>query len=477
MIQTRTRPHVHVLDECGRSHVGIADQLRISERAVPRILRDAPPTPADGGADPRGEAPKRGRPSKASGALVERVRQLLVDEAGLRATEVYRRAVARGSAGRRSARSEPVGLHPPAPTPDLVVRTDGRPGDDRQLDFDEVMVAFAGGRRGLPHLFAGGLQRSRPLPVERPPDQKAETVARAIPTCGEPAHGDQVGPVEDPVAFVKGDLFPACRFSDPAAPAAPRAAQRDQPRPAVPRDPRGPGQALGQRLRCARGRRPHRLSPRVPRRTPPAAGRSAAASPRQTLAQHRSVAQVSCMTSPDWPGLLALAVAPAGHVTTADAAALGFSPELLIHHVRAGRLERARRGIYRVVHLPAAEDEDLVVIWLWSQRRGVFSHRTALALHQLSDLLPAQVDLTLPAEHARRRLRVPVGVQLHHAGVADEDRVWVGHVPVTSVLRTLQDCAALPLAPDLLGQALREAEQRGLAGRAELDRITARGAR
>ena len=180
------------------------------------------------------------------------------------------------------------------------------------------------------------------------------------------------------------------------------------------------------------------------------------------------------MTSPDWPGLLELAVEQAGYVTTADAAALGFSPELLIHHVGAGRLERARRSIYRVVHLPAANDEDLVVIWLWSKRRGVFSHRTALALHQLSDLLPAQVDLTLPTSDAGRRLWVPDGVRLHHAEVADADRVWIGNVPVTSVLRTLQDCAALPIAPDLLHQALDEAEHRGLARRADLDRIAAR---
>jgi predicted transcriptional regulator of viral defense system len=160
-------------------------------------------------------------------------------------------------------------------------------------------------------------------------------------------------------------------------------------------------------------------------------------------------------------------------LTTADAAALGFSPELLIHHVGARRLERARRGIYRVAHLPAAEDEDLVVLWLWSTRRGVFSHRTALALHQLSDLLPAGVDLTLPALDAGRRRRVPDGVRLHHADLQDADRAWVGHVPVTSVLRTLKDCAALPVPPDVLRQALREAEQRGLGRSAELERAAA----
>ncbi len=168
------------------------------------------------------------------------------------------------------------------------------------------------------------------------------------------------------------------------------------------------------------------------------------------------------MTRPDWPRLLDLAVSQAGYFTTAQAAEVGFSPELLLHHRAAARLERARRGVYRVTHLPPADDEDLVVLWLWSQRRAVFSHRTALALHLLSDALPAIIDLTLPTADARRRLRVPEGVRVHHAEVEDSERVWVHHVPVTSPQRTLLDCAALPLAPDLLAQAIDEAAARGL---------------
>lgn len=179
------------------------------------------------------------------------------------------------------------------------------------------------------------------------------------------------------------------------------------------------------------------------------------------------------MRHPNWPGLLELAVAQAGYLTTADAAALGFSPELLIHHVAAERLSRVRRGIYRVVHLPPSDDEDLVVIWLWSGRRGVFSHRTALALHQLSDVLPAHVDLSVPVSETRRRLRVPAGVCLHHTDVVDADRLWIGHVPVTSALRTLRDCASLPITPDLLDQAIAEAEYRGLASRADLAELRA----
>jgi len=48
-----------------------------------------------------------------------------------------------------------------------------------------------------------------------------------------------------------------------------------------------------------------------------------------------------------------------------------------------------RRGVYRLEHFPAGEHEDLVALWLWTDRAGVFSHETALALHGLSDTLPS----------------------------------------------------------------------------------------
>ena len=144
----------------------------------------------------------------------------------------------------------------------------------------------------------------------------------------------------------------------------------------------------------------------------------------------------------------------AGYFTTAQAAGMGFSPELLHYHCRRGRIVRVRRGVYRVRHLPAQDDEQLVELWLWSDRKGVFSHETALALFDLSDALPARVHMTVPAAWSRRRLRVPQLLQLHFADLAEEDHQWVGHVPVTAPGRTLRDCVAISLQPDLLRQAL-----------------------
>ncbi len=138
---------------------------------------------------------------------------------------------------------------------------------------------------------------------------------------------------------------------------------------------------------------------------------------------------------------------------------------------RAGRITRVRCGVYRLVHFPAGEHEELNATWLWSEQAGVVSHRTALALHGLSDALPARIHLTLPSEWRSRRFRVPAGVVLHHADVPADERSWFGAVPVTGPARSLNDCAREAMSPDLLRQAAEQALRRGLVTRAELGAV------
>jgi len=173
-------------------------------------------------------------------------------------------------------------------------------------------------------------------------------------------------------------------------------------------------------------------------------------------------------TGPRWDTLFETSVEQEGHFTTAQAAAAGFSPQLLTKHLKAGRIRRVRRGIYRMVHYPAGDNEDLVVCWLWSNREGLFSHETALALHDLSDALPAVIHMTLPMSWASRRLRVPDGTVLHHADIPGEDRTWLASVPLTTPARTLLDCAAESAPPDLVRQAYDEGRHRGLFARDEV---------
>lgn len=82
------------------------------------------------------------------------------------------------------------------------------------------------------------------------------------------------------------------------------------------------------------------------------------------------------------------AIGQEGHFTTQQAAETGYSPPLLAKCLKNGRVVRVRGGVYRIVHFPTGEHEDLATIWLWSEKVGVFSHETALMLHELSDDLP-----------------------------------------------------------------------------------------
>ncbi len=132
---------------------------------------------------------------------------------------------------------------------------------------------------------------------------------------------------------------------------------------------------------------------------------------------------------------------------------------------------RIRRGIYRLVHFPPGEHEDLVAAWLWAESAALLSHQTALSLHGLSDSLPAQIHLTLPPDWRQRRLRVPKGLVLQFADVPTKERTWVGAVPVTSTRRTLDDCAHSDLTPDLLRQAATQALTRGLVTKPELKEV------
>jgi predicted transcriptional regulator of viral defense system len=185
------------------------------------------------------------------------------------------------------------------------------------------------------------------------------------------------------------------------------------------------------------------------------------------LAQFQTVGYVLCMsdtaeTAPNWDRLFEVAVGQEGHFTTEQAATAGYSTQLLFKYLKNGRVTRVRRGVYRIVHFPAGEHEDLATLWLWSERSAVFSHETALMLHNLSDALPRKATMTLPLAWAKRRLRVPKGVIVHHADIPKKERIDIGAVPVTASLRTLLDCVAAHVSPELVDAAIKQARSRGL---------------
>lgn len=169
-----------------------------------------------------------------------------------------------------------------------------------------------------------------------------------------------------------------------------------------------------------------------------------------------------------WDALFRIAVTQEGLFSAAQAKEAGCSQQLLGRYLATGKIERVRRAIYRIVHFPRSENEDLLVLWLWSKNEGVFSHETALFLHQLSDALPMRAHLTLPKAWARREVKLPPQMDVSYDDVPDEDRTWHGPVPVTTVRRTLADCLHANVSAELVAQASAQAAERGLITPAEV---------
>jgi predicted transcriptional regulator of viral defense system len=115
------------------------------------------------------------------------------------------------------------------------------------------------------------------------------------------------------------------------------------------------------------------------------------------------------------------------------------------------------------------------MVWqLWSRNRqdepqGVFSYATALTLHDLSDVMPAKLDMTVPPGF-RRMAAIPGVLRLHHGRLSERDVQTIDGVRVTTPLRTIIDVIAQSaIAPELQIQAVDQALRRGLILRRQLE--------
>jgi len=161
---------------------------------------------------------------------------------------------------------------------------------------------------------------------------------------------------------------------------------------------------------------------------------------------------------PDQDALYRIAEPQGGYFTSAQAAKSGFSRKLLWHYQKTRKFLRAAHGIYRLGRFPSSRFEDLFVAWLKCGPKSAISHESALALYDLSDVLPGQVHVTVPRTASRRR----AGIHMHTNRLRPLDIAHREGLPVTSVPRTIADVARAGLSEDHVAHAIREGLQRGL---------------
>src|SRR5260370_22623138 len=114
---------------------------------------------------------------------------------------------------------------------------------------------------------------------------------------------------------------------------------------------------------------------------------------------------------PDGGCLFDVASSQHGFFTASQAYECGYGTDLLTHQTRSGKFRRVYRGVYRLRDYPSSPHEDVAAAWLALGRdRAVVSHESALDLHELSDVIPDAVHLTVP--RSRRYLPSLSGVPL-----------------------------------------------------------------
>lgn len=151
-----------------------------------------------------------------------------------------------------------------------------------------------------------------------------------------------------------------------------------------------------------------------------------------------------------------------GYFTAAQARGAGYSYQAQHFHVQRGNWLRVDRGIYRFREfsdLPSEENDHLVRWFLWSRGRGVVSHTTALAVHDLGVANPAQIHLSVPPGFRQQ----DPAIILHRAILETDDIEQHAGFLVTTPIRAIAEAGADGADQDIIDSAVEDLRSRGMA--------------
>jgi predicted transcriptional regulator of viral defense system len=156
--------------------------------------------------------------------------------------------------------------------------------------------------------------------------------------------------------------------------------------------------------------------------------------------------------------LYEFAASQGGYFTASQARAAGYPKQLQHYHATRGNWVREDRGIYRLWEWPQNSFDDLIQWTLWSGGAAVVSHESAMAVHDISDLMPSRIHLTVPPGF---RKQPPAGIVLYRGRLTQhevEQRDWFR---VTTPLRTLMDIARAGVSIEHIARGIQEAARKG----------------
>lgn len=164
-----------------------------------------------------------------------------------------------------------------------------------------------------------------------------------------------------------------------------------------------------------------------------------------------------------------LAAGQWGLFTTAQARAVGVSPQQLARLADRGLVDRLRHGTYRISGAPMEREEQLRAAWLMIEpavtaderlnqsQPAVVSHKSAAQLHGLGDVDADVMEFIV----ARRKQSRLTDVRYRVAALTPQRWTLIDGLPVTTVLATIEDLAADHLDGGYLAAVVRDAVTTG----------------
>jgi predicted transcriptional regulator of viral defense system len=166
------------------------------------------------------------------------------------------------------------------------------------------------------------------------------------------------------------------------------------------------------------------------------------------------------MPGPLYNRLFEVATSQYGYVTGADARALGAPVERLSTMAARGTLVHVSTGVYRFPAFPVSRLDQFMEATLWPHGRGVLSHATALDLHELCDVNPAEIHVTVGPRFRTNR-KVPPVLHLHRRALAERDVMAHEGLAIVTPRRAILDGIEQHLGNELIDQAIETARARG----------------
>jgi len=161
--------------------------------------------------------------------------------------------------------------------------------------------------------------------------------------------------------------------------------------------------------------------------------------------------------------LYKIASEQSGYFTSRQASNAGYYYRLQYYHKERGHWLEIDHGVFRLADYPNAPTEDFIRWTFWTRNQqdipqGVISYESALSVHELGDIMPGKIHITVP-HHFRKN---PKGrCILHKDTLPSQDIEKKEGFFVTTPKRTIIDVINGNLSLDELEKAIRDGIARG----------------